>query len=88
MAFPTKTVRTSAEKECFVLSSVADQLIEGMLKNGAYFINSEQVKELEKVVLVDVPPKKPGDKPKRVINKDWVGRDAKKILAQKICYIT
>ncbi|MDY3928751.1 MAG: aldehyde dehydrogenase family protein [Clostridia bacterium] len=71
-----------AEKECFVLSSVADQLIEGMLKNGAYFINSEQVKELEKVVLVDVPPKKPGDKPKRVINKDWVGRDAKKILAQ------
>ena len=27
-------------------------------------------------------PKKEGEQPKRVINKDWVGRDAKKILAQ------
>ena len=71
-----------AEKECFALNSIADELIDGMLENGAYFLNSEQVRELEKVVLVDVPPKKPGDKPKKVINKDWVGRDAKKILAQ------
>ena len=71
-----------AEKECFVMNNVADELIAGMRQNGAYLINSEQVKELEKVVLVEVPPKKPGDKPKRVINKDWVGRDAKKILAQ------
>lgn len=29
-----------------------------------------------------MPPKNPQDKPKKVINKDWVGRDAKKILAQ------
>ena len=71
-----------AEKECFVMNNVADELIAGMRQNGAYLINSEQVKELEKVVLVEVPPKKPGDKPKLVINKDWVGRDAKKILAQ------
>lgn len=71
-----------AEKECFVLDSVADELIAGMQKNGAYLINDAQVKELEKVVLVEVPPKKPGDKPRLVINKDWVGRDAKKILAQ------
>ena len=53
-----------------------------MQKNGAYLINSEQVKALEDVVLVTVPPKKPEDSPKRVINKDWVGRDAEKILAQ------
>ncbi len=71
-----------AEKECFAMSSIADELIEGMLKNGAYFLNSQQVAELEKVVLVEMPPKNPGDKPKKVINKDWVGRDAKKILAQ------
>lgn len=71
-----------AEKECFVMDNVADELIAGMQKNGAYLINSQQVKELEKVVLVEAPPKKPGDKPKLVINKDWVGRDAKKILAQ------
>jgi propionaldehyde dehydrogenase len=71
-----------AEKECFVLRNVADELIHYMLKNGAYLISGEQVKQLEDVVLVTMPPKKPGDQPKRVINKDWVGRDAKKILAQ------
>ncbi len=71
-----------AEKECFVMNNVADKLIDNMQKHGAYFINSAQVKALEDVVLVEAPAKKPEDKPKRVINKDWVGRDAKKILAQ------
>ena len=71
-----------AEKECFVMDNVADELIENMQKHGAYLINATQVKALEDVVLVDVPPKSPSDNPKRVINKDWVGRDAKKILAQ------
>ena len=71
-----------AEKECFAVSSVADELIHYMLQNGAYMINSEQVKMLEKVVLQEVPGKNPGDAPKKVINKNWVGRDAKKILAQ------
>ena len=71
-----------AEKECFAMNSIADELIDGMQKNGAYFITAQQAKELENVVLVEVPAKKPGDKPKKVINKDWVGRDAKKILAQ------
>ncbi|MDO4617986.1 MAG: aldehyde dehydrogenase EutE [Clostridia bacterium] len=71
-----------AEKECFVMDNVADELIAGMQKNGAYLLNGTQIKELEKVVLVEMPPKKDGDKPKKVINKDWVGRDAKKILAQ------
>lgn len=71
-----------AEKECFVMNNVADELISGMLKNGAYMLTAEQTKQLEGVVLVEAPPKKPGDKPRLVINKDWVGRDAKKILAQ------
>jgi len=71
-----------AEKECFAINSIADELISEMQKNGAYLINSEQVKALEDVVLVTVPPKNPQDSPKRVINKNWVGRDAKKILAE------
>ncbi len=71
-----------AEKECFVLESVADELIAGMQKNGAYLLTKAQAEALEKVVLVEMPPKNPGDKPKKVINKDWVGRDARKILAQ------
>ncbi len=71
-----------AEKECFVMENVADELIAGMQKHGAYLLNDAQVKELEKVVLVEAPAKKPGDKPKLVINKDYVGRDAKVILKQ------
>ncbi len=71
-----------AEKECFVLESVADELIAGMKKNGAYLLTKAEAEALEKVVLVEMPPKNPGDKPKKVINKDWVGRDARKILAQ------
>lgn len=71
-----------AEKECFVINTVADKLIEAMQRNGAYLLNEKQIKELEEVVLVEMPPKNPQDKPKKVINKDWVGRDAKKILAQ------
>ena len=70
-----------AEKECFVMNNVCDELITGMQQNGAYLLNQEQTKQLEDVVLVDMPPKNPGGKPKKVINKDWVGRDAKKILA-------
>ncbi len=71
-----------AEKEVFVMRNVADELIHYMIQNGAYLINDEQVKQLEDVVLVWSKPKKEGEKPKRVINKNWVGRDAKKILAQ------
>lgn len=69
-----------AEKECFAMSSIADRLIDGMQKNGAYFINSKQAAELEKVVLVETTDKQ--GRTKKVINKDYVGRDAKKILAQ------
>ena len=71
-----------AEKECFVMDNVADELIENMQKHGAYLIYSTQVKALEDVVLVEVPAKSPSQKPKKVINKNWVGRDAKKILAE------
>ena len=64
------------------MNNVADELIQNMLKNGAYLINAAQVKQHEDVVHVRSKPKKEGELPKRVINKDWVGRDAKKILAQ------
>lgn len=71
-----------AEKECFALDSIADELIANMKKNGAYLLTPSQAKALEDVVLVEVPAKDPTKKPKKTINKDWVGRDAKKILAQ------
>ena len=69
-----------AEKEVFALKGISDELIHHMQKNGAYLLNDRQIKQLEDVVLVWKENKK-GEKV-RVINKDWVGRDAKKILAQ------
>lgn len=57
------------EKEVFVVHSVADKLIESMKKAGAYLATPYQVKRLEQLV-VD------GDHP----HKNWVGKDAKKIL--------
>ena len=69
-----------AEKEVFVMRNVADELIHHMLKNGAYMLTEAQTKQLVDTVLVWSQPKKEGQKPKLVINKDWVGRDAKKIL--------
>lgn len=69
-----------AEKEVFALRPIADELIHNMIKNGCYLLNETQVKQLEDVVLV-WKENKQGVKT-RVINKSWVGRDARKILAQ------
>ena len=62
-----------AEKECFAIKSIADELIYNMTQSGAYLIKGEQIEQLMKVCLVQ----KNG---KWDINKDWVGRDAKKFL--------
>lgn len=65
-----------AEKEVFALQPIADELIYYMEQNGAYFINRDQMLQLEKVVL------KEGKNGKMGINKAWVGKDAKLILKQ------
>lgn len=62
-----------AEKECFVFQNVADELIASMQKNGAYLISGADIDKLVKLCLIE----KNG---KYSINKDWVGRDAKKFL--------
>ncbi len=64
-----------AEKEVFALQPIADELIFVMQQNGAYLINNDQMHQLEKVVLMEKGGKK-------VINKSWVGKDAKLILHQ------
>ncbi len=62
-----------AEKECFVLSSVADDLINAMQKSDAYLIKGDMIDKLVKLALIE----KDG---KYMINKDWVGKDAGKFL--------
>lgn len=71
-----------AEKECFVVRGVADELITNMQKNGAYLLNSRQTELLIDAVMVDIPPKNPSDSPKKAINKKCVGRDAKVLLSK------
>ena len=71
-----------AEKECFAVEDIAKELIARMRENGAYLINEEETSRLVDVVLKKLPPKTPAEEGKLVINKDWVGRDARKILAE------
>ncbi len=68
-----------AEKEVFVFDNVADELIHGMLKNGAYMINAAEAEKLAAVVLTDVKNPKTGIV-KKTISRDCVGRDAAVLL--------
>jgi acyl-CoA reductase-like NAD-dependent aldehyde dehydrogenase len=66
------------EKEIVAVASIADQLKAALKAHGAHEITSWQMKRLEKVIFHEVrePPEE------SVINKGWVGRDAKVILKE------
>ncbi len=66
------------EKEIVAVASIADQLKAAMKTHGAHEITSWEMKRLEKVIFHEVrePPEE------SVINKAWVGRDAKVILKE------
>lgn len=68
-----------AEKEVFAFNSIKRQLIDEMLKNGAYQITAEQAQRLSKIVLVEVTDKKTGAV-KKTVNRKCVGRDAAVLL--------
>ncbi len=69
-----------AEKEVFAFANIADELIAGMLRNGAYMINAEQAERLSKIVLVEKTDK--SGKTKKIVSRDCVGRDADVLLAK------
>lgn len=60
----------TAEKEIIAVASIADELKAHMGRFGGYEITTEECRKVESVVLKDGYP-----------NKDWVGKDASKILA-------
>ncbi|MBE7053525.1 MAG: aldehyde dehydrogenase EutE [Ruminococcaceae bacterium] len=64
-----------AEKECFVMRTVADRLIKSMTENGAYLLNKSQTDALVKVALTE----KNGH---YMLNKKWVGKDASLFLKE------
>ena len=69
-----------AEKEVFVFRNVADELVAGMLQNGAYMITPAQAAELADIVLVDVKNK--AGIVKKTVCRDCVGRDAAVLLGK------
>lgn len=64
-----------AEKECFAVNTVFDQLMSEMQKNGAWLVRGEDIDKIVRTVLVN----KDG---KYVINRKFVGHDATYIMDQ------
>lgn len=65
-----------AEKQVFVVESVADDLIKNMISNGSYEIKGHNLKKLEQLVLSE----NKGPRKHSVVNKKWVGKNAAVIL--------
>lgn len=70
-----------AEKEVFAFRNIADELIDGMMKNGAYMIEADKARELAEIVLVDKKNPKTGIV-KKIVSRECVGRDARVLLAK------
>lgn len=66
------------EKETVVVSSVADQLIQAMLRNNAVLIPRDKISAMEQVIFT----KMAGPRGKATVNKKWIGKNAADILAQ------
>lgn len=67
-----------AEKQVFVVDSVADELIKNMCANGAYEVKSYNIKKLEQLLLQE----NKGARRHSIVNKKWVGKDAAVILKE------
>lgn len=74
------------EKEVFVVDKVANELIENMKQNNAFYISNEQIDQLvDLVVEADTGENPSGcscQNRKLHIKKEWVGKDAYKYLEQ------
>jgi len=66
------------EKEVFVVASAAEGLLDSMKRHGAHVLAPARLRELEALIFTRLGgPREPGE-----INKEWIGRDAGRILAQ------
>jgi acyl-CoA reductase-like NAD-dependent aldehyde dehydrogenase len=66
------------EKTTIVVDTVADRLVQAMVAAGSHRLKEHELKRLERVIFKEMgPPNKPG-----MINPDWIGKDAGKILAE------
>ncbi|MFP4697711.1 MAG: aldehyde dehydrogenase family protein [Eubacteriales bacterium] len=74
------------EKEVFVVDKVANELIENMKQNNAFYISKEQVEKLMELILEEDRSENPSgcsyQNRKLHIKKQWVGTDAYKYLEE------
>ncbi|MDS0525939.1 aldehyde dehydrogenase EutE [Clostridium sp. SHJSY1] len=70
-----------AEKEVFVFENVADDLISYMVKNNAMIIDDNTISKLINLVL-EKRDIESNSKAEYMINKKWVGKDAKLLLKE------
>lgn len=68
------------EKCIIVVGEVADKLLSNMEKNKAYLASEQEIKALEKILVLE--QKEESGKVKYSPNKDYVGKDAKVILQE------
>ncbi len=65
------------EKECFVVASVADDLLKAMKQHGAVILDGAQAKQLDNVIFKE----RHGPRAAGVMNKDFIGKNASVILS-------
>ncbi len=68
------TVLCTAEKECFVVASVADKLKQLMTQNGAYEVKWSEIDRLMRLLYPE------GDTTMKGLNRKYIGKDALVIL--------
>jgi len=65
------------EKEVFVVASVADQLLEAMVRHGGYLLAEHELKKLDRVIFNQAAH----DGTPGKVNPKWIGQNAGDILA-------
>ena len=74
------------EKEVFVVATAADDLLYHMLQNGAYILSKDELDKVMKLTLAEegevhgAKSCSEGYRKKYLPHKDWIGKDASKIL--------
>ncbi|MCF0145617.1 MAG: aldehyde dehydrogenase EutE [Eubacterium sp.] len=73
-AYYENTILCIAEKEILAEASIADELIRGLVREGAYLVNEQELKQVCDLVLLKSPEGKYSP------NRKYVGHNASKIL--------
>ena len=66
------------EKEVIAVESIADELLSQMSRHGAYLLNEDELRRVERVIFSE----QRGPRRRAVVEKDLIGKNASEILAR------